>query len=181
MSQRLSVNNFEWIKDTSQLNEYFKKSYNEESDEEYCLKVDVQYLEKIHELHNDLPILPERMKIEKIEKLAANLHDKTEYAIRMRNLKQTLNHRLAFKKVHRVIIFNQNVWLKPYIDIDTDLRKKAKNDFEKDFFKLMNNAVFGKSMENVKKHRDIKLVATERRRNYLVSEYQNQIAILKSF
>ena len=96
MSQRLSVNNFEWIKDTSQLNEYFKKSYNEESDEEYCLKVDVQYLEKIHELHNDLPILPERMKIEKIEKLAANLHEKTEYAIRMRNLKQTLNHRLAF-------------------------------------------------------------------------------------
>ena len=144
MSQRLSVNNFEWIKDTSQLNEYFKKSYNEESDEEYCLKVDVQYLEKIHELHNDLPILRERMKIEKIEKLAANLHDKTEYVIHMRNLKQALNHRLAFKKVHGVVRFNQNVWLKPYIDINTDLRKKAKNDFEKDFFKLINNAVFGK-------------------------------------
>ena len=181
MSQRLSVNNFEWIKDTSQLNEYFKKSYNEESDEEYCLKLDVQYLEKMHKLHNDLPILPETMKIEKTEKLAANLHDKTEYVIRIRNLKQTLNHRLAFKKVHRVVRFNQNVRLKPYIDIDTDFRKKAKNDFEKYFFKLMNNAVFGKSTENVRKYRDIKLVATERRRNYLVSEYQNQIAILKSF
>ena len=170
MSQKLPVDNIEWIKDTSQFNEDFIKNYNEESDEGYFLEVDVQYLEKLHELHNDLPFLPERMKIEKVEKLVANLHDKTEYVIHIRNLKQALNHGLVLKKVHRVIKFNQNAWLKPYIDMNTDLRKKAKNDFEKDFFKLMNNAVFGKTMENVRKHRDIKLVTTERRRNYLVSE-----------
>ena len=87
MSQKLPVNNFEWIKNTSQFNEDFIKNYNEESHEGYFLEVDVQYLEKLHELHNDLPFLPERMKIEKIEKLVANLHDKTEYVLHIRNLK----------------------------------------------------------------------------------------------
>ena len=84
------------------------------------------------------------MKIEKVENVLANLHDKNECVIHIRNLRQALNHELVLKKVYRVIIFNQNAWLKPYIDMNTDLRKKAKNDFEKDFFKLMNNAVFGK-------------------------------------
>ena len=85
MLQKLSVSSFEWTKDTSQFNEDFIKNYNEESDEGYFFEVDIQYLEKLHELHNDLPILPERMKIEKFEKLVANLHDKTEYVIHIKN------------------------------------------------------------------------------------------------
>ena len=95
------------------------------------------------------------MKIEKVEKIVANLHDKTEYFIHIRNLKQAFNNGLVLKKVHRVIKFNENSWLKPYIDMNTDLRKMQKT--KKDFFKLMNNAVFGKTTENVRKHRDMKL------------------------
>ena len=96
MPQKLTVNNFEWIKETSQFNEDLIKKYNEESDEGYVLEVDVQYLEILHELQNNLPFLPERMKIEKFESLVANLHDKTEYVIHKRNLKQSLSHGLVF-------------------------------------------------------------------------------------
>ena len=90
-------NNSEWIENTSQFNENFIKSYNEESDEGYFLEVDVQYPEKLHETHNDLPFLLERMKIEKVEKLVTNLHDKTEHVVHIRNLKQRLNYGLILK------------------------------------------------------------------------------------
>ena len=110
------------------------------------------------------------MKIEKVEKLVTNLNDKREYFINIRNLKQALNHGLVLKNVYRVIKVNQKAWLKPYIDMNTKLRQKAKDNFEKDFFKPVNNAVFGKTMENVRKQWNIKLVTTERRRDYLVSK-----------
>ena len=98
MSQKLPVNNFEWIKDTSQFNEDFIKNYNEESDEGYFLEVDIQYPEKLHELHNDVPFLPERKKIKKVKKLVTNLYDKNECLIHVRKLKQLLNDGINFEK-----------------------------------------------------------------------------------
>ena len=110
------------------------------------------------------------MKIEEVEKLVTNLHDKKEYAIHIRNIKRALNHRLVLKNVHRVIEFNQKPQVRSYIDINTKLRENAKNYFEIDFFKLMNNTAFGKTMGDVRNHRDIKLRATKVRRDYLLLE-----------
>ena len=134
----------------------FIKNYDEDSDKGYILDIDVEYPKNLHDLQSDLPFLPERMKVNKCHKLVCNLHSKNNYIIHIRSLKEALNHGLILKKVHRVIQFNQEACLKPYINMNTELRKQAKNDFGKDFFKLMNNSVFGKMMENVWKHRDIK-------------------------
>ena len=121
-------------------------------------------------LHSDLPFLPERMVINNTKKLVCNLNDKKNYIVHINVLKQALNHGFKLRKVHRLIEFEQEAWLKEYIDVNTELRKKATNDFENDFFKLMNNAVFGKTMENVRKHRDIKLVKSDKKKKKLVSE-----------
>ena len=109
-------------------------------------------------------------KLDKVKTLVCDIQDKEKYVVHIRALKQALNHGLVLKRVHRVIKLNQRAWLKQYIDMNTELRKEAKNKFEKDFFKLMNNSVFGKTMENVRNHRDIKLVTTDGKRNKLVSE-----------
>ena len=150
-------------------NEDFIKNYDKDSDKGYIFEVNVEYPKDLHGLHSDLPFLPEGIKIYKCSKLVCNLYDK-KTVVHIRALKQTLDHGIILKKVHRVIQFNQEAWLKECIDMNTELRKQAKNDFEKDFFKLMDNSIFGKIMENVRKDRDIKLVATDKKRNYLVSE-----------
>ena len=137
-------------------------------------EVDVKHPKRLHDLHSDLPFLSERMEVNKCKKLVCNLCNKKKYAAHINTLKQALNHGLKLKKIHRIIEFNQEAWLKPFIDMNTELRKLAKSDFEKDLFKLMNNSVFGKTMENIRKHRDIKLVTkTEKEANW----FQNQIII----
>ena len=110
------------------------------------------------------------MEINKCKKLVCNLYDKKKYVVHIKSLNQRLNHGLKLKKIHRIIEFKQEAWLKPYIDMNTELRNLARNDFEKDLFKLMNNSVFGKTMENIRKHRDIKLVTMNKKRSKLVSE-----------
>ena len=175
MSQNLPVKNSKWVEDTSRINEEFIKNYNENnSNKGYILEVNVKYPKKLNDSHSDLPFLPRRMKIDQCKKLVWNLQNKKKYVAHIKSLKQALNHGLKLKKVHRIIEFNQEAWLKPYIDMNTELRNIAKDDFEKDLFKLMNNVVFGKTMENIRKHRDIKLVTTDKKRN---NWFQNQIII----
>ena len=110
------------------------------------------------------------MKIDKCKKLVCDLCNKKKYVVHIKSLEQALNHGLKLKRVHRIIEFSQKAWFKPYIDMNTELRKLAKDDFEKDLFKLMNNAEFGKTMENIRQHGDIKLVTTDKKLNKLVSE-----------
>ena len=125
MSTKLPVNGFKWI-DNNEINEDFLKNYNENDNKGYILEVDVKYPKRLHELHSDLPFLSERMKIDKCKKLVCNLSSKKKYITHINSLKQALNHGLKFKKIHRVTEFNQKEWLKPYIDINTELRKAAK-------------------------------------------------------
>ena len=130
------------------------------TDKGCILEVDVSYPKELHNQHNDLPFMCEKMEINGVEKLVPNLRDKKNYVIHIQALNQVLQHRLRLDRIHQVIEFDQSPWLKTYMDFNTQLRTAATNDFEKDFFKLMNNSVFG-MMENIRKHRNTKLVTTE--------------------
>ena len=166
MSQKLPVDDFKWKKNMLKFNEDFIKNYDEDSNKGYILEVDVKYPKRLHNLHSYLPFLPEGIKINKYNRLVCNLYDKNSLAVHIRSLKQALDHGIILKKVQKIIQFKQEAWLKEYINTSIKLRTEAKNDFEKDFFKLMNNSVFGKTMENVRKRKNIKLVTTDNKRNY---------------
>ena len=152
----------------------------------YILEVDLEYPKELHDLHNDYPLAPEVMNVksnmlsekqveiyklingskepkdETTNKLILNLNDKNKYVVHIRTLQFYLKHGLKFKKIHRAIKFGQKEILKPYIEFNTEKRKNAWNDFEKDIFKLLNNAVFGKTMEDKRKHLDFEIVSDER-------------------
>ena len=133
MPKKLPVNGFKWIdnNETAEpsakqiINEEFIKNYNENNDKGYILEVDVRYPKRLHELHSDLPFLSERIKIDKCNKLVYNPFNKKKYVAHINSLKQALNHGFKLKKIQRIIEFNQEAWLKPYIDMNTELRKAA--------------------------------------------------------
>ena len=127
----------------------------------YLLEVDAAYPRELHDYHNDLPFMCGCMEINRVKKLVPNLYYKKRFMIHIRALAQATDHGLVLERIHRAIEFDQSTWMHEYINFNTKLRTKAKNDFEKDFYKLMNNTVFGKMMENIHKHRDIKLVKNE--------------------
>ena len=173
MSKPLPTHGFRWMK-----REELKNWKNQPC----ILEVDLTYPEKHHDLHNDYPLAPERITVNKVEKLIPNLNDKTKYVIHHETLKLYLSLGLKLTKIHRGIKFEESAWLKPYIDLNTDLRAKAKNDFEKDFFKLMNNSVFGKTMENIRNRVDIRLVTRESQAKKLTCKpnYQHQTIFSKN-
>ena len=131
MSQKLPLNGFKWVKQKkiSKFNEDFTTNYDENSKIRYFFEVDFDYLKRLFDLLKDLLFFPESKKVNKVEKLTCSMEDKEKYVMHIRVLKQALNHGVELRKVHRIIQFNQKDWLKAYIDINTKLRKEAKNDF----------------------------------------------------
>ena len=157
MSEPLPTGEFKWVDvNPNEISELATRT-----DKGCLLEVDVSYPKELHNPHNDFPFMCERMEINGVEKLVPNLRDNKNYVIHIQALNQALQHGLRLDRIHRAIEFDQSPWLKTYIDFNTQLRTAATNDFENDFFKLMNNSVFGKTMENIRKHRNIKLVTTE--------------------
>ena len=149
MSRPLPIKGFKWMAE-DELKDWRKHSC--------ILEVDLEYPKELHDAHNEYPLAPERLEINKVEKLISNLNNKTSYVLHYKNLKLYESLGMKVTKIHRGIRFEESPWLKSYIDLNTSLRARATNEFEKDFFKLMNNAVFGKTMENIRNRVDIQLV-----------------------
>ena len=189
ISQCLPTGNFKWMTD-KEISKTNLGKYELYSKEGLILEVDLEYRKELHDLHNDYPIAPEKVKVSKnmlstyckkiaekynisiglVSKLIPTLRDKKEYVLHYRNLQLYVDLGLKIKKIHRVLKFDQSPWLKQCIDFNTEKRKHAKNSSEKDFFKLMNNSVFGKTMENLRKRVDVRLVTNEKKLDKLTSK-----------
>lgn len=159
MMQHLPLNNFSWAA-ANAFNVAKIMSIRHDSPIGYVLEVDMEYPKNLHDLHRDYPFCAENRIVpgtKRERKLLLTLFDKTKYVIHYRMLQFTLQNGLILKNVHRVVQFNQSPWLKPYIELNTDLRSKATNEFEKNLYKLMCNAIYGKTMENLRSRVDIRL------------------------
>ena len=146
MINNLPTHGFKWKKEEVFTPEKIDKLVKKDKGK-YLLGIDVEYPKELHEYHNELPFLVEKIKIVREETLLPNLKDKKGYLVHIKTLNQALKHGLKLRNVDRVIEFRQSRWMKAYIMLNTRLRKAARNEFEKDFFKLMSNSVFGKTME----------------------------------
>ena len=189
MSQYLPTGGFKWLTE-KQINKINLAQYNEDSNKGLLIEVDLEYPKELHDLHNDYPVAAERVCVNKdmlseycktiatkynistglVSKLIPTLSNKEKYVLHYRNLQLYLDLGLKINKVHRVLEFNQSPWLKEYISFNTIKRTQAKNSFEKDFFKLMNNSVFGKTMENIRKRVDVRLITDEKKLLKMVSK-----------
>ena len=176
MVQMMPVRNFRWLckREIDDLPDV--RDIRKDSKCGIILEVDLSYPDNLHDLHDDFPLAPEKMTLSEdklspycrrvgndtssteVPKLIASFRKKTKYVLHYQNLQLYLKQGLVLDKIHRVLHFEQEAWMKPYISFNTEMRKQATSDFEKDLFKLLNNAVFGKSMENVRKYVDVKLV-----------------------
>ena len=175
VSEYLPYRELEWLKNVDELD---VMSINEKSDVGYILEVALKYPDKLHELHNDYPLAPEKLvvtnnmlsrycksiadkcdiKVGDVKKLIPNIGNRTKYVLHYKNLPLYLSLRMKLTKIHRVLKFKQSDWMKKYIDFNTKKRMGATNDFEKDFFKLMINSVYGKTMENLGKRINVRFV-----------------------
>ena len=181
MSEYLPYGGFKWVKTTNEtVNRILNKKDN--SLHGYFLEVDLGYPEHLLEEHSDYPMAPEKIKIKtewlspyslenankfdiktgNINKLAPDLIPKNNYVVHYRNLKCYLSLGLILKKVHKILEFKQSAWMKPYIDFNTQKRKEATNEADKNLFKLLNNAVYAKTMENMRKRIKIKITKTQK-------------------
>ena len=189
MSQYLPIGGFKWMTQ-KQIDNIDLAKYKEDSKNGLILEVDLKYPQDLHNFHNDYPLAPEKVKVTDsmlsnyskriadkynistglVYKLIPTLSNKEKYVLHYRNLQLYIDLGLKVSKVHRVLEFNQSPWLKQYIAFNTEKRKNAKNAFEKEFFKLMNNSVFGKTMENIRKRVDVRVVTDEKKLLKLTSK-----------
>ena len=182
MSQYLPTGGFRWMTQ-KQIDKIDLAKYKEDSNKGLILEVDLDYPKELHDLHNDYPLGPEKIKVTKdmlseyskriadkfnistglVHKLIPTLSNKEKYVLHYRNLQLYTDLGLKITEIHRVLEFNQSPWLRQYIDFNTEKHKNAKNAHKKDFFKLMNNSVYGKSLQNVRKQVDVRLVTDEKK------------------